>query len=120
MEKIMDSVREFNVNIKREVSAKEVAAVAAHEAFEAVKTFFEFLLYIAEYAVSAAYRAVKSEKFAYIIGKYKKTVIGVSAGFAIFAAIGIVGGMEAGLISFAVGVPVSVCLILAFRVLCKK
>ncbi|MBQ7699425.1 MAG: hypothetical protein IJT49_03670 [Clostridia bacterium] len=116
----MDSVREFNVNIKREVSVKEIAAVIAHESFEAVKTFFEFLLYIAEYAISAVYRAVKSEKAAYIIGKYKRVVLGVSAGFVLFAAIGIIGGMEAGLISLGVGAPVAAGLILAFRLLGKR
>lgn len=116
----MDSVREFNVNIKREVSVKEVAAVAAHGTLEAVKTFFEFLLYIAEYAISAVYRAVKSEKAAYIIGKYKKVVIGVSAGFILFAAIGIAGGMEAGLISFGIGFPLSIGLFLSFRLLGKR
>ena len=116
----MDSVREFNVNIKREVSMKETAALVLHGTCEAVKTFFEFLLYMAEYAISAVYRAVKSEKAAYIIGKYKKVVIGVSAGFVLFAAIGIIGGMEAGLISFGIGVPVSAGLILAFRLLGKR
>ena len=116
----MDSVRDFNVNIKREVSVKETAAVIAHESFEAVKTFFEFLLYIAEYAVSAVYRAVKSKKAAYIIGKYKNVVLGFSAGFVIFAAIGIIGGMEAGLISLGIGAPIAAGLILAFRLLGKR
>ena len=116
----MDSVREINVNIKREVSVVQTAAVIAHESFEAVKTFFEFLLYIAEYAVSEIYRAIKSEKAAYIIGKYKKVVLVFSAGFVIFAAIGIIGGMEAGLISLGIGTPVAAGLILAFRLLGKR
>ena len=116
----MDSVREFNVNIKREVRTKETAEIVVRAAFEAVKTFFEFLLYITEYAISALYRAVKSEKAAYIIGKYKKVIIGVSAGFVLFAAVGIVGGMEAGLISLGIGLPVTLGLISAFRILCKR
>ena len=113
----MDSVREFNVNIKREISAKEVAAAAVSAASDALKNFFEFLVYIAEYALSAAYRAVKSEKAAYIMGKYKKVIIGASAGVTLFAIIGVIGGMEAGFISFAVGVPVFIGLSVAFKLL---
>ena len=116
----MDSVREFNVNIKREIKTKEAAEIVVSGAFEAIKTFFEFLLYITEYAISAVYHTVRSEKAAYIIGKYKKVVIGVSAGFVLFAAVGIVGGMEAGLISFAIGLPLTLGLIFAFKILCKR
>jgi len=116
----MDSVRDFSINTKREVSAAEVAKEVLVIALGGVRTFFQFLLYVAEYAVSAVYRAVKSEKLVYVLCRYKKMILGVSAGFAVFALIGIVGGMEAGLISFAVGVPVSVALAFAFKYLSEN
>ena len=88
-------------------------------AIEAVKTFFEFLLYITEYAVSAVYRAVSSKQALYFLGKYKKVILGVSAGIAVFAAIGIAGGMEAGLISLGIGTPLTLGLLFAFKLLSK-
>ena len=113
----MDSARDFNINVRREASAAETAKEVFAVACGGVKTFLEFLLYVAEYAVSAVYRAVKSEKLVYVLSRYKKIMIGVTAGFAIFALVGIIGGMEAGLISFAVGVPVSAGLAVAFKYL---
>jgi hypothetical protein len=116
----MDSVREFSINNKREYSAKEAAKEVLTAVLEGVKTFFQFLLYVTEYAVSAAYRAVRSEKLAYVLGRYKKIMLGVSAGVTVFALIGVIGGMEAGLISFAIGVPVSLALAFAFRYLSEN
>ena len=113
----MDSVREFSINTKKEVSAADAAKEVLTIAFCGIRTFLQFLLYAAEYAISAVYRAVKSEKLVYFLCRYKKIILGVSAGFAIFALVGIVGGMEAGLISFAIGVPVSVALAFAFKFL---
>lgn len=113
----MDSVREININVKKKAVTADVVKEAAVCAAEAVKTFFQFLLYMTEYAISAAYRFVSSKQAAYVIGKYKKAIIGVSAGIAVFAAVGIVGGMEAGLISFGVGVPLAAGLFIAFRLL---
>lgn len=117
MEKIMDSVRDFTINQRREVSAAEAAKAAVAGAVSAVKTFFAFLLYAAEYAISGVYRALKSEKAAYILGRYKKVVLGVSAGFVLFVIVGIVGGMEAGFISLAIGAPVAVGLSFVFKFL---
>ena len=116
----MDSVREININVRKKVSTAEVVKEVMYCAAEAVKTFFLFLLYITEYAISAVYRAVSSKKAVYVLGKYKAVIIGISAGFAIFAAVGIVGGMEAGLISFGIGVPVTVGLVAAFKLLCNR
>ena len=116
----MDSVREFSINTKREVSAKEAVKAVLAVACGGVRTFLEFLLYVAEYAISAVYRAVKSEKLVYVLARYKKIIIGVSAGFAVFALVGVIGGMEAGLISFAVGVPAAVGLGFAFKYLSEN
>lgn len=113
----MDSVKDFNINVRREVSAAEVIKAVITGAASAVKTFFAFLLYAAEYAVSGIYRALKSEKAAYVLGRYKKVMIGVSAGFVLFVIVGIVGGMEAGLISLAVGFPAAIGLSFVFKFL---
>lgn len=116
----MDGVRDFNIIEKREVRTSDAAKEAAVMTLKAIKTFVEFLIYVTEYAVSSVYRAVRSEKAAYYIGKYKKTVIGISAGFVIFAAIGLIGGMEAGLISLGIGTPVTVALFIAFKLLSSR
>ena len=119
MEKIMDSARDFDINVRRQVSFTETAAAVAAETAEALKCFFEFLLYITEYAISEAYRAIRSEKAAYLLGRYKKAVLGGAAFVAVFAAIGIAGGVEAGLVSAAIGVPVFIALCVAFRFLSR-
>ncbi len=116
----MDSVRNINVKAKEQISAKQLSKELAADMAEAAKTFLQFLLYAAAYALDAVYRAVKSEAAAYFIGKYKKVLIGVSAVFVLFAAIGIAGGMEAGLISFGIGFPLSIGLFLLFRLLGKR
>ena len=116
----MDSVRNINVKAKEQISAKQLSKELAADMAEAAKTFLQFLLYVAAYALDAVYRAVKSEAAAYFIGKYKKVLIGAAAMISVFVLIGVIGGMEAGMISFGVGVPVSAGLVAAFKLLSSR
>lgn len=114
----MDSVRNITAVDVRRAPVMTVKDVA-EQAGEAARSLFQLLFYIFEYAVSAAYRFFSSEKAAYVLGRYKRAVCGISALVFVFAFIGIVGGMEAGLISLAVGAPVCLLICGAVRLLCK-
>ncbi len=112
----MDSIRNpisINVREKERITAGEVMSALG----EVLGSFFAFILYIAEYAVSSVYRFFASEKASYLLGRYKKVVCGISALFAVFAAVGVIGGMEAGLVSLAVGAPVFLILCGAVKLL---
>lgn len=112
----MDSIRN-PVNMRtaerERVSTRDVLAALG----EAAATVLSFLLYITEYAVSSVYRFFASEKAAYVLGRYKKVICGVSALLAVFIAVGVIGGMETGLISLAAGAPLFLLLCGAVKLL---
>ena len=115
----MDSVRNITgINAKQapKVTVKDVA----EQLGSAALTFFRLLFYITEYAISSVYRFFASEKAAYLAGRYKKFLGGAGALALIFVAVGIIGGMEAGLISLAVGAPVFLIICGAVKLLSNE
>ena len=112
----MDSIRE-PVSIKTAERERIGAKEALQLVGEAALCALQFLLYIAEYAISSVYHFFASEKAAYLLASYKKVICGAAALISVFIAVGIIGGMEAGLISLAVGAPLFLILCGAFKLL---
>jgi hypothetical protein len=112
----MDSCREIS-KIKTEKTAVREALPTFTDVIASVGLLFMFAAYLIGATVNRAVRFVRSGKFAYFMGLRRRTVYGVCAGVAAFALIGAIGGIEAGVISLAVGLPLCLGLALAVKLL---
>ncbi|MBQ3869543.1 MAG: hypothetical protein II777_03260 [Clostridia bacterium] len=112
----MDSCKDIKIVRTGKVSKRE-ALDTVKDVIASVGLLFAFIAYFIGSVVSKACRSVRSGRFAYMMGLRRKALFGIGAGVAAFALIGLIGGIEAGLISLAVGVPLCFALIIAVRLL---
>ena len=111
----MDSCREiktYKTNGRTEKRASETLS----DVLASAAMLFGFLFYFIGSVADKAARAVRTGSFAYFMGLHRRAVCGIGAGIAIFTLIGIVGGIEAGLISLAIGTPLCLGLALAVKI----
>ena len=112
----MDSCREINT-VKTNKTAKREAALSLSDVLASAGLLIGFLFYCAGSLADRAVRSVRSGRFAYFMGLRRRVIYGVGAGIAVFALIGAVGGIEAGLISLAVGTPLCIALAVLIKLL---
>lgn len=108
----MDSCREIKT-VKTNKTVKETA-VSITDVLASAALLLGFLFYFIGSLADRAARSVRSGRLAYFLGMHRRTVYGIGAGAAALLLIGAVGGIEAGLISLAIGTPL--CIALAFAV----
>lgn len=112
----MDSCRELRT-VKTSRPALKDASQTLSDVLAASALLFGFIFYFIGSLADRAVRSVRTGRFAYFAGLHRRTVFGVGAGIAVFALIGAIGGMEAGLISLAVGAPLCLGLAVLIKLL---
>ena len=110
----MDSCREIKT-YKTNVKTEKRSSVTLTDVLASAAMIFGFIAYFFGAVADKAWRAVRTGSFAYFMGLHRRAVCGVGAGIALFTLIGIVGGIEAGLISLAIGTPLCLGLALAVK-----
>lgn len=104
------TVNEITVPTATEVISAAVGAVAS---------FGAFIVYIISYGITSLLNFLASDRAVYIIEKCGRVFRGISISLGFYIVIGVVGGLEAGLISFAVGVPLCLILFACINIISK-
>lgn len=116
----MDNCRELvNIRVKENRDLKKEVKETVYGIASASVAVLEFIVYVLGYALNGVYRFFRSERAAYVFAAHKKIVCGVAGLTSVFAIAGIVGGIEAGFISLAIGVPVCILLALVIKLVAK-
>lgn len=115
----MDGCRQTVKPAIRKEIKKVTPTEYAADMIASVLLLFKFILYTAGAGVSFVWRSLKNGSFAYFIGSYKRAVFGIGAGALLILFIGLVGGMEAGLISLAAGAPLCIAALLGAKLLSR-
>lgn len=90
-------------------NSKKEVRIASSDIYEIVKVGIEYVMYLVSYAIYAVGRFFESDAWQRVKGAVAARAVPMVATVIIYVIIGLVGGLEAGLVSAAVGIPL--CLV---------
>lgn len=90
-------------------NSKKEVRIASSDIYEIVKVGIEYVMYLVSYAIYAMGRFFESDTWQRVKGAVAARAVPMVATVIIYVIIGLVGGLEAGLVSAVVGIPL--CLV---------